>query len=184
MTRAFLNIPNTLTVVRIIIIPAFITALEYQRFTLALGLFVAAAISDLLDGLIARLGNQTTSLGMFLDPLADKFMLVTSFIFFTVFGWVPAWLTIILISRDVFLITGWIVLYFTNNRLRVDTLMSGKIAIALQFLLLTVILLNKSLGVEVDSIEHPLIWICAFTAVVSGIHYIVRGLGRSSEAAS
>ena len=77
-----LNLPNTITIARIVIIPLFITAVIYKRYDYALYLFVIAALTDALDGLIARLTNQKTVFGTFLDPLADKFLLVTSFILF------------------------------------------------------------------------------------------------------
>ena len=76
------NIPNTLTITRIIIIPVFITSIVYKRYDYALYLFIFAALSDMFDGLLARLRNQKTALGTFLDPLADKLLMSAAFISF------------------------------------------------------------------------------------------------------
>jgi len=77
-----LNLPNSLTVARIILIPVFITAVIYKKHQHALFLFILAGMTDLLDGFIARMTNQKTALGRFLDPLADKLLLTSSFILF------------------------------------------------------------------------------------------------------
>src|SRR5271157_666654 len=92
-----LTLPNGITFVRIVIIPVFVIGLIYDRIDYALFIFIGAAVSDLLDGLIARITNQKTLLGAFLDPLADKFLLITSFILFSVYGWIPLWMTVIVI---------------------------------------------------------------------------------------
>jgi cardiolipin synthase len=105
-----LNLPNMLTMTRIVLIPVFITTIIYGRYELALYLFVFSSLTDALDGLLARLRDQRTPLGAFLDPLADKFTLVTSFVLFSYYGWIPKWLTITVISRDVIIVTGWMLL--------------------------------------------------------------------------
>src|SRR5208337_2979592 len=106
-----LSVPNSITFIRIVIIPVFVTALVYNRVDYALWLFIVASFSDLLDGLLARMTNQQTRLGAFLDPLADKFLLVTSFILFSVYGWIPKWLAIAVISRDLIVVIGWFLLF-------------------------------------------------------------------------
>jgi cardiolipin synthase len=158
------NVPNTLTILRILLIPVFITALDYRKYDYALYIFVAASLSDMVDGLWARLKHQRTELGQVLDPLADKFMLITSFVFFTYYGWVPAWVTIIIISRDVII-----------GSLKVDPSRSGKTAIALQFVLLSYVLLNINYGI-VPEAAFPLILLTASLSVFSGVQYIYRGL--------
>jgi cardiolipin synthase len=169
------NVPNTLTILRILLIPVFITALDYRKYDYALYIFVAASLSDMVDGLWARLKHQRTELGQVLDPLADKFMLITSFVFFTYYGWVPAWVTIIIISRDVIIVTGTVALYFVTGSLKVDPSRSGKTAIALQFVLLSYVLLNINYGI-VPEAAFPLILLTASLSVFSGVQYIYRGL--------
>ena len=116
MSSRIITVPNLLTVFRMVLIPVFVSLLFYQRFALALGIFILAGITDGLDGLLARRFNQKSQLGTILDPIADKLMLVTSFVVLSmraVFPQplpshlpVPFWVTIAVISRDVFILVG------------------------------------------------------------------------------
>jgi cardiolipin synthase (CMP-forming) len=172
------NLPNTLTVARIVIIPIFITAVIYDRPHHALILFVIAAVTDLLDGFLARVTNQKTALGSFLDPLADKFLLTSSFILFSVYGWIPLWLTITVISRDLIVVIGWLLLSMITHKVRIETVLLGKIAIALQLITLAFVLLS----INVPSFHPPLYGLFAVTAALtalSGLQYIYKGLGHA-----
>ncbi len=174
------NIPNIITFIRIIIIPAFVTALIYKRYDYALLLFIIAAVSDTLDGLMARVTKQKTKLGAFLDPLADKSLLVTSFILFSVYDWVPTWLTITVISRDVIVTLGWFLLYLTSHSIKVEPSLIGKAAIASQLILIAYTLLS----INFNNIPRPdnwMFWIVAVLTTVSGLQYIYRGLKQASE---
>jgi len=170
-----LNLPNTLTVARIIIIPVFITAVMYERHQYALALFVVAALTDILDGFIARLTNQKTALGQFLDPLADKFLLVSSFILFSIQGWVPLWLTITVISRDLIVVIGWVLLYLLTHRVTTEPVLLGKTAIALQLITLSLVLLSINLHSIIPQ-QQVLFAVTAAVTGVSGIQYIYKGL--------
>ncbi|NWF97937.1 MAG: CDP-diacylglycerol--glycerol-3-phosphate 3-phosphatidyltransferase [Nitrospirae bacterium] len=170
-----LNIPNTLTVARILIIPVFITSIIYKHYNYSLYLFVIAALTDLFDGLFARITNQKTQLGTFLDPLADKFLLVTSFIVFTVYGWIPTWLTIIIISRDVIVITGWLIIYFTSGTAKVEPSIIGKATIWVQSLLIAYILININIPL-VGGFTELFFILTACVTIISGLDYIYKGL--------
>lgn len=170
-----LNLPNTLTVARIVIIPVFITAVIYQKHRHALSLFVIAALTDLLDGFIARMTNQKTALGQFLDPLADKFLLVSSFILFSVQGWIPLWLTITVISRDLIVVIGWFLLYLLTHRVKIEPVMLGKTAIALQLITLALVLIGINLSSTIPQLEALFVVTAAVTGI-SGIQYIYKGL--------
>jgi len=170
-----INIPNTLTVTRIVIIPGFVTAIIYGKNRLALYLFILASITDLLDGLLARLTNQKTELGTFLDPLADKILLVTSFILFSVYGWIPKWLTITVISRDLVVVIGWLLLTLMYNKSKVEPVLLGKAAIAAQLILLAYVLLSISFP-SVPPVPDFLVVLTAVLTAVSGIQYLYRGL--------
>ncbi len=169
-----LNLPNSLTIARIVIIPLFTIAVIYKRYDYALYMFIVAALTDTLDGFIARLTNQKTALGTFLDPLADKFLLITSFIIFSMNGWLPKWLTITVISRDVIVITGWVLVYLITHTSNVKPTVTGKAAIAMQLMLLCYVLLNINVGFLPD-IKNVLIWLTAALTIISGLHYIYRG---------
>ena len=170
-----LNLPNSLTIARIVIIPLFIIAVIYKRYDYALYMFIVAALTDTLDGFIARLTNQKTALGTFLDPLADKFLLITSFIVFSMNGWLPKWLTITVISRDVIVITGWVLVYLITHTSNVKPTATGKAAIAMQLILLCYVLLDINVGFLPNDIQNVLIWLTAALTIISGLHYIYRG---------
>lgn len=167
MNDKVLNIPNTLTAARIVIIPIFITAIIYNKFNYALYLFLAAALTDALDGLFARMKNQKTPLGTFLDPLADKFLLVTSFIVFSVYGWIPKWFAIAVISRDVIVVIGWFLLYMITNNSRVEPVFLGKIAIASQIITLAYVLLTLNLN-SLPEAPFIVLLLTAILTIISG----------------
>src|SRR5512144_3012143 len=106
-----LNLPNTLTFMRIAAVPVFLICLTYERFGAALSIFMAAAITDALDGALARLTDADTELGASMDPLADKLLMSSSFIVLAWIGGVPAWLTILVLSRDAVILLGYLTLY-------------------------------------------------------------------------
>src|SRR4030065_1799424 len=170
-----LNIPNTFTIARIVIIPIFITSIIYKRYDYSLYLFIIAALTDLFDGLFARIKNQKTALGTFLDSLADKFLLVTAFIILSIYGWTPKWLTITVISRDIIIIIGWFLLYLISGRSIVEPSMLGKVTILMQSILIAYVLIHINLPLLPD-LPSLLLWITAGITILSGLHYIYRGL--------
>jgi len=176
MTLKYFNLPNSLTTLRIVLIPVFVCTLVYKRYDYALYVFIVAAVTDFFDGLIARARNQQTELGKFLDPVADKFLLVTSFVLFAVYGLVPKWLTITVISRDIIIVTGWLILYLSTNRTRVEPSLLGKLANASQLVLLAYILVLTNIDGGIMPSPQPLIVLTALLTVLSGLHYIYRGL--------
>lgn len=169
------NLPNTLTITRIVIIPVFITSVIYKRYDYSLYLFITAALTDVFDGLIARLKNQRTVLGTFLDPLADKFLLVTSFIILSSYGWIPKWLTITVISRDIIIITGWILLYLIAGISKVQPTIFGKLTIWVQSMFIAYVLVDINL-LYLPDIPRLLLWTTAGITILSGLHYIYKGL--------
>ena len=169
-----LNIPNTLTIARIVLIPVLITAVIYDQYRYALYLFVIAALTDMLDGLFARLTNQKTPLGTFLDPLADKFLLVSSFIIFTVYGWIPKWFAIVVISRDIIVLIGCFLLYMITNSLKVEPVLLGKAAIALELLILAYVLLKINI-ITLPPVHNGFFILSAAVTAISGLQYIYKG---------
>lgn len=109
-----MTVPNLITTIRIILAPVFIIYLINDQFLSALVVFVLCVASDGLDGLVARLFNQKSTLGSYLDPLADKILLVAAFITLSVRGYLPSWLTVLVIARDVMIMLG-IFFYFSTG---------------------------------------------------------------------
>ena len=169
-----MNIPNTLTILRIVMIPVFITAVIYGRYRYGLYIFVFAALTDMFDGLSARLTNQKTALGTFLDPLADKFLLVTSFILFSTYGWIPKWFTITVISRDVIVVIGWFLLYLVTQNARVEPVLLGKLAVALELGVLAYILLRLNFS-GLPTVPGAVLFLIGAVTAVSGLQYIYKG---------
>ena len=169
------NLPNILTIARILLLPFFAASLIYGSYQYALILFLAAAITDILDGLIARMKKQTTDFGSILDPVADKFLMITSFIVMSVYGWIPKWLTITVISRDLIVVTGWLILYFVTHNKKVEPGILGKAANFFQFCLIGLILISINTKNASFVPGSYLIAVAALTAA-SGVLYIYKGL--------
>src|SRR6184192_3297137 len=101
-----MNLPNSLTILRILLIPVFIGFLLYERYEYSLAVLLLAGLTDGLDGTIARVANQRTRLGAFLDPLADKLLLTSGFVTLSSIHLIPSWVTIVVVSRDAMLLLG------------------------------------------------------------------------------
>jgi cardiolipin synthase (CMP-forming) len=168
-----LNIPNTITVFRILCVPVFINLLIYDRFDFALAIFFTAVVSDGLDGLIAKVLNQKSRLGMYLDPIADKLLLTSAFITLSILQKVPIWLTTIVVSRDLILALGTLLLHVLT--LHVDILPSwaGKVTTVLQFGYVVLMLAGESLALKEFAVPAALV--VAAATMGSGLHYIWRG---------
>lgn len=175
-----MNLANKISITRILLIPFFVAAVIYYtperdflRFV-AMGIFMLAVISDGLDGYIARTRNQKTTLGAYIDPIADKLLLITSFITLVMAGnfpdgrGLPAWVVLIVISRDIIIILGSVVVYLMKGHLEVIPSVLGKITTFFQMLTVISVLLHFKYSFIVWDVA------VAFT-VLSGIGYIRRG---------
>jgi cardiolipin synthase len=147
----------------------------YSRYGYALLIFVAGGITDILDGIAARRTNQATALGSVLDPIADKFTLVTSFVLMSIYGIIPAWITIVVISRDLIVITGCLILYVLGHSPKIEPTIFGKASNALQFILIGFALIIINIKDEF-TIPMPLYMLTAFFCIVSGLQYILKGM--------
>lgn len=137
-----MTLANKITVLRMIAIPLFIIALLENNLFWARIIFILSALSDALDGILARIRRERTPLGSFLDPLADKLLLVATFIAFTALHWIPVWIFIAVFSRDLLIIMGWSVVYILTGNRKIEPRLSGKLTTALQMALILSKLLN------------------------------------------
>ena len=182
---SILTLANLLTILRLILIPVFVTALYYKNFGYALMIFFFSALTDGLDGLAARSLNQKTQLGAILDPMADKLLLVTAFIFcslprFTLPTPLPFWLTAAAISRDVFIVLGALVINMATGFSRFRPSIPGKLNTVVQLCAIIIFLALNAL----NRYEQYLIWVyyATFaTTVFSGLHYIFHANRLISE---
>jgi cardiolipin synthase len=182
MSSRIVTLPNLLTVFRMVLIPVFASLLFYQRFVLALVVFVLAGVTDGLDGLLARRFNQKSQLGSILDPIADKLMLVTAFVVLSmrsVFPQplpshlpVPFWVTVAVISRDVFILVGAAAINVVTGFRGFRPSMLGKINTTVQIGAIAAIIFAASVP-HGTGYYLPTIYTTVFAfAVLSGAHYV------------
>lgn len=168
------NLPNSLTLLRIFLVPIFVVLTINGNFDAAPVVFIIAAITDGLDGFIARLFKQKTTLGSYLDPLADKTLIIAVYLTLTVVKVIPFWLTTIIISRDLIILTGFIIMFLLvgGGGLEIKPSILSKITTCLQ--ILTALLVLAFLNNLTDYIFFVFIVTAIFT-ISSGLDYIYKG---------
>ena len=177
LSNRLLNLPNFLTLCRIAAIPFLIALMDKRRYGSALVLFGAAAITDGLDGSLARWGGSRTELGAFLDPFADKLLLISSFVVLTVQGLIPAWILGALAVRDVVVVFGYLLLLFlTGDRIPVRPTYAGKLCTFLALSCIVAALLGWPLMESRKFIWHVLLYVTVAMVAISGLQYVYRGL--------
>lgn len=173
-----MNLPNKLTVLRVIMIPFFVAFMltdiggEYGKY-IALAIFVVASFTDLLDGHLARKHNLVTNFGKFMDPLADKLLVCSAMICLVEMQRLAAWMVILIISRE-FIISGFR-LIASDNGVVIAASYWGKFKTTFQMLM--IILLILDLGGAFTLIETAVTWIALALTVISLIDYLIKNKG-------
>jgi len=193
---------NKITITRIMMIPVFVmmalyygrsvqhgSPQEWQRWT-AIAIFVLAAASDGIDGYIARRYNQKSRLGVVLDPLADKGLLLSGIITLSFSNWgyeFPVWFPVLIVARDVVILAGTLSLHFLNGSVRVRPSWTGKTATALQMVAIALCMLQwnwfqKTLAIgrwklDFGSLDLA-VWLAGFFTLVSGFGYVMSGIAQ------
>lgn len=185
-----INIANGLTAARVLLVPLFVYLLISEEFLPALLVFAVCGISDLLDGLLARLLHQRTVVGFYLDPIADKLLMATSFVVLAIVKVVPVWLSIMVISRDIFILVGSLLFLIL---LKSDDIAPTKISkwnTAAQIITVIYFLAIRAFpgiwdlvpaGTE-PGMTGIVVSVCALSTAVSGLHYLVIGIRKLSIA--
>ena len=159
--------------------PVFILLFKNQSYTAALWVFVFAGITDGLDGFIAKRFGYVTRLGSVLDPLADKLLLLSSFVMLTISGDLPFWLLIIAAFRDLIIVSGVVVLTLLFNHFEMKPIWSSKINTFLQIILVTALLITRAELLDLSLLTDMLIWLVAGTTLISGFQYVIEwGIGH------
>lgn len=169
-----ISIPNLLTILRIILTPLFLIFLIDGAFARALLVFVVAGISDVLDGFIARFYYKETHLGAHLDPIADKLLLITAFATLAVMKMLPAWLAVLVISRDILIILGYAVFFVCQLRFKPRPTLISKVNTHVQFYAVLLVL-SRNYIEEISPLSIYLFYMAAITTISSGLHYIYLG---------
>jgi cardiolipin synthase len=178
MSAQVFTIANQLTLLRMLLIPAFVILTLYGEFGWALATFVLAGITDLLDGLAARTAGQRTELGAWLDPAADKLLLVTTFIVLTLpniglVNRIPLWLTILIISRDVGIVLTVAIVNLAVGPRTFKPSPLGKAATAIFIIACVVVMLFNWLGYQSLWVDAA-IWLSLVITLASGVDYVWR----------
>jgi cardiolipin synthase len=169
-----MNIPNSLTILRILLIPVYVGFLVYERYDHALLVLLLAGLTDGLDGTIARVANQRTRLGAFLDPLADKLLLTSGFVTLAVMHLIPSWIAIVVVSRDLILMAGTVLAQLTDSQVDISPTILGKgtTLFQLAYIILAVFLVSRQMDLGV---LRPLLYAMVALTLTSGFHYLYRG---------
>ena len=174
-------IPNLLTLLRIGLVPVLILLLNNQSYTMALWVFMLAGLTDGLDGFIARRYGYFTQLGAVLDPLADKFLLLSSFVMLTIAGDLPFWLLIIAAFRELIIITGVVLLTILYDHFEMKPIFSSKVNTFMQIILVILVLVEKAEIISLSGLITPLIWLVAITTSISGFQYVLEWVIRKEQ---
>jgi len=175
-----MNLPNSLTLLRIFLVPVFLIAVLYRWFAVALILFAIAGVTDLLDGFLARRLALESRLGLYLDPLADKLLISVSFISLAALGLLPAWLAVVVVAKDLFISLGAGILYFAGLPLDVAPSSWGKWSALFQFVTIGLALMLAIAG-EPQQKLLPLYIATGLLTPVSGFGYILAGMRSLPE---
>ena len=175
-----MTVPNLITSIRIILAPIFIIYMINKQFQSAMVVFIICGVSDCLDGMVARIFNQKTRLGAFLDPLADKILLVSAFVALGIVGSLPAWLTVTVIARDIMILLGVFVLFLNHLKFKIKPFILSKITTWFQFGSVIAVL-STDFIIFHEKIYTYLFYLTALFTISSGLHYMHYGFRLMSS---
>jgi cardiolipin synthase len=174
--RSNITLPNLISIFRLVLVPVAIDAIVTQRFDVAFWVFLIAGISDGIDGFIARHFDQRSELGAYLDPLADKLLLVSIFVTLGVIAILPFWLVILVVSRDVFIVGAVVLSWGLGRRLPIRPLMVSKANTTAQIAFAALVLGSRAFGIDVGGLWVLGELLVAGLTIASGIAYVVDWL--------
>ena len=175
-----MNFANIITVIRLLITPIIIWLIFSNYFTLGLLFFVLSGLSDALDGFVAKKFNQITILGSYLDPVADKTLIVSSILVLGYVGAIPSWLIILIVSRDLAILGAVIISWTVESSLKIEPIISSKINTFLQIFYIGLILLNLSYPSSIAGLSELILPVfsilIAFSTLLSWFSYLILWL--------
>lgn len=171
-----MNLPNKLTIARVIAVPFFIGAYYFSWYLLAFIIFVAASLTDMLDGKIARKYNLVTNFGKFMDPLADKLLVCSALICLVELKELPAWMVIVIISRE-FIISGFR-LVASDNGVVIAASYWGKFKTTFQMIAVVLLILGIP---SLSMVTMAVVWIALVLTVISLVDYITKNVNVLKE---
>jgi len=169
-----LNAANLITLGRLLSVPVLVWLILAGQFAAAFWMFVLAGISDAVDGFIAKRFDMRTQIGALLDPVADKTLLVSTYVTLGVAGQLPTWLVILVVSRDLMIVGGFLLVQLLGASTRWEPLMVSKANTALQIVLVALTLARLAFAFDDHRLGVGLVYAVAATTVLSGAAYLVR----------
>ena len=172
------HLPNALSIARLALVPVTIWLILSGNLLGAFWVFVAAGLTDALDGFIAKHFNAASEFGAYLDPIADKALLVSVFVALTAEKELPLWITLLVVFRDLLIIGGAVIIHTVTQQLRMEPLAISKLKTFAQIALVAWVLSKAALGIEEPVAFQALLVITAVTTFMSGVAYVVTWLKR------
>ncbi|CFX62114.1 CDP-alcohol phosphatidyltransferase [Candidatus Filomicrobium marinum] len=176
-----MTIPNLITLMRAILVPVVFWLLLAGYIKAAFVVFVIAGVSDGIDGLLARRFNWQTELGAYLDPLADKLLIVSIFLALGVRGDLPSWLVVAVVSRDLLILLAIIVSWLLNKPIKIDPLAVSKATTFAQLALAALVLADEGFMLNVGAYRQGLVWVTAVLTILSLAAYLRSWLVHMSR---
>lgn len=167
-----MNIPNIITVGRTLLVPVVFWLVISGHDAVAFALFVTAGVSDALDGYLARRLDMQTQLGAYLDPLADKLLIVSIFIALGMRGDVPSWLVITIVARDILIVLGILLASMLGRPVEIAPLMVSKLTTVAQISLAALVLANSAFSLGLGTVQYAGVWATAALTVASLVAYL------------
>jgi len=175
------NLPNFITLLRIAATPVAVWLIVENHLIWAFWVFIVAGISDGVDGFIAKRFNMETELGKYLDPIADKVLLVSVYVTLGIEGILPNWVVILVVFRDVFIVGGALLFETMTHSLTMQPLMVSKINTVLQITLATTVMASVGYGIALAGVLDILMVLTAMATILSGVTYAVVWVKRWSQ---
>ena len=169
-----MNLPNIMTLTRVLLIPLFVIFIINKLFGWALITFAVAGITDGIDGMIARITHKRTELGAYLDPIADKLLLIAAFVTLAIIEILPSWLAVIVVTRDVIILLGFLVFILLDYRPKIKPSLVSKVTTFFQISTILLVLMAGYAPVFKQLSSIAIYGTTLFT-IVSGSHYIYVG---------
>ncbi|WP_262027190.1 CDP-alcohol phosphatidyltransferase family protein [Microvirga sp. Mcv34] len=175
-----MTIPNIITIGRLILVPIVIVMIMQQRWAMAFALFVVAGVSDAVDGFIARKFDMRSEFGSYIDPLADKSLLVSIYVTLAIVGAIPGWLAIVVVSRDAMIVAAVLLSWVMSRPVEIKPLIVSKLNTGAQLGFAAYALAANAFGVGLGGLEEIAMAVVATLTIASAGAYLVGWLRHMS----
>ncbi|HZP78061.1 MAG TPA: CDP-alcohol phosphatidyltransferase family protein [Pseudolabrys sp.] len=179
-----MSIPNLITLGRILLVPVVVWAISSGQMLIAFVLFLAAGVSDAVDGYLAKRFRMTTELGAYLDPLADKALIVSIYVSLALTEAIPRWLVILVVSRDIMILGAVILSWVLDNPIKIKPLLVSKLNTVAQILYACLVLAALGLKFEAEGLRIALMIVVAGLTLLSVAFYLAEWARHMNSAAS